>query len=292
MSFGRSAITKSASLPEEKRENVIMELKRGIRVFRLPRGSEEVKIKRHWLSQAEDGKWEPRFGYNPLDKRRSVPITVARWSPASNRWEGDNANWRHNPIDRWIQTLSEAERQGKYPQEMFYLNVIDLTPVRIDDSGDFHYPDDAMKYPTAPATAKKGVVGKMRILPGSSGDPNGKSLYANLIRLAKGALNDDGEPLDIYDYEIRLVQTGQGKDTNRGFNMGAVRPIAAEYAGLPLFNFETWPTVWPNAAIEELMEGAEYADIISKYNLKVYPDVVDAEAAVVKSSPQSDEELF
>jgi hypothetical protein len=269
---------------------VILEVKRGIRVLRLPQGSEEVKIKRHWMSQNEDGTWEPRFGYNPMDKRRSVPVTVARWNPDTSRWEGDNANWRQNPIDRWIATLSEEDRRTKYAQELFYLNVIDLTPVRIDTDGEIHYPDDTMKYPTAPATAKKGVVGKMRILSGSSGDPNGKSMYANLTRLAKGALDEDGESLSIYDYDIRLMVTGQGRDSVKSFNMGAVRPLAEEYAGLPKFDFRTWPPIWPNAAIEELMNGGDYSSVIDTYNLKVYPDLEGASAAV--SSGNEEEEEF
>jgi hypothetical protein len=37
------------------------------------------------------------------------------------------------------------------------------------------------------------------------------------------------------------------------------------------------------------MEGAEYTDIIGKYNLKVYPDLVGAEVPVAASG---DEELF
>lgn len=294
MSFGRSAVTKSSAVSEERRENVILELKPGIRVFRLPQGSEEVKIKRHWLSQTEDGTWEPRFGYNPADKRRSVPVTVARWNPDTSRWEGDNSNWRNNPIDRWIATLSEEDRRTKYAQELFYLNVVDLTPVRIDTDGEVHYPDETMKYPTAPATAKKAVLGKMRILSGSSGDPTGKSMYANLARLAKGALNDDGEPLSIYDYEIRLMSSGRGRDSVKSFNMGAVRPLAEEYAKLPKFDFKTWPPIWPNAAIEELMNGAEYTDIITKYNLKIYPDLETVTAAAVGGNDNDgeDEELF
>lgn len=292
MSFGRSALTKSASTSEERRENVILELKRGIRVLRLPAGSEEVKIKRHWMSQNDDGTWEPRFGYNPADKRRSVPVTVARWNPDTGRWEGDNSNWRNNPIDRWISTLSEEDRRTKYAAEFFYLNVIDLTPVRVDTDGEIHYPDETMKYPTAPATAKKSVVGKMRILSGSSGDPAGKSMYANLTRLAKGALNDEGEVVSIYDYDIRLMMTGQGRDSVKSFNMGAIRPLAEEYASLPKFDFSTWPPIWPNAAIEELMNGAEYADIISKYNIKIYPDLETVAAGAAATDDGEDEELF
>lgn len=289
MGFGRSAVTKVATnAPEERREQIIWDMKRGIKVFRLPVGSEEVKIKRHWLSQNPDGTWEPRFGYNPLDKRRSVPITVARWDPVVNRWVGSVPNWRANPIDRLINALDKADQDGKYAQEVFYLNVLDLTPVRIESDGTIHYPDDKMKYPEASGSSERRVLGKMRILAGSSGDPDGKSLYANLIRLAKSALNDDGEPLSIYDYEIRLVTTGQGKETNRSFNMGAVRDTPAEYASIPMYDFSTWPCIWPNDAVEELMAGGEYPEVVDKYNIKLYPDVVGVAAVAEEES----EELF
>lgn len=291
MGFGRSANTKLTPATQENRDNIFLDIKRGIRAFRLPHGSEEVKIKRHWLALNPDGTWEPKFIYNPNDKRRSVPITVARWNADSGRWDGDERNWRNNPIDKWVAAQGEdgVDTDKMYAQELFYLNVLDLTPVRVTEDGVIHYPDEGMKYSAAAANGKKSVSGTIKILSGSSGDPNGKSLYANLIRLAKSALNDEGEPIDIYDFEIRLVTTGQGKETNRSFNMGAVRPMPAEYKSLQVFDFSNWPQIWPNEAISSLMEGQDYAEVLTEYGIKLYPELTKSKAQA--RSVSSDEDV-
>jgi hypothetical protein len=227
--------------------------------------------------------------YNPNDKRRAIPITVARWNAEQGRWDGDQRNWRRNPIDDWVQSQGGdgVDIDKMYAQELFYLNVLDLTPVRITDDGVVHYPDEGMKYPAAAANGKRSVSGTMKILTGSSGDPSGKSMYANLVRLAKSALNDDGDPIDIYDFEIRLVTTGQGKETNRSFNMGAVRPIPKEYKSMPMFDFSNWPQIWPNDAISSLMEGQDYSEVLTEYNIKLYPEPMK-----VEPSKESNENLF
>lgn len=293
MGFGRSANTKVTQVNQENRESMFLDIKRGIRTFRLPVGSEEVKVKRHWLALNPDGTWEPKFVYNPNDKRRSVPITVARWNADEGAWEGSTRNWRRNPIDEWVSAQGEngVDTDKMYAQELFYLNVIDLTPVRIADDGTVYYPDESMKYPQAAATARKSVAGSMKILSGSSGDPNGKSMYANLIRLAKSALNDDGERIDVYDFEIRLVTTGQGKETNRSFNMGAVRPVPKEYKSLPMYNLKNWPQVWPNEAIKSLMDGTDYLDVVNEYRINLYPQVMEV-SQPSRTGGDPEEELF
>lgn len=285
MGFGRSANTKLTQTAQENRESIFLDIKRGIRTFRLPQGAEEVKVKRHWLALNTDGTWEPKFIYNPNDKRRSIPITVARWNADMGRWDGAERNWRRNPIDEWVTSQGEGgvDTDKMYAQELFYLNVLDLTPVRVTDDGTIHYPDEGMKYPAAAVNGKKVVSGTMKILTGSSGDPNGKSLYANLVRLAKSALNDDGDPIDIYDFEIRLVTTGQGKDTNRSFNMGAVRPMPKDYKSVPMYDFSSWPQIWPSDAISSLMQGQDYTEVLNEYGLKLYPELLKAPAQAVNS---------
>lgn len=289
MGFGRSAHTKLTPQNQENREQMFLDISRGIRTFRLPKGSEEVKVKRHWLALNPDGTWEPKFGYNPNDKRRSVPVTVARWNPENNRWEGAERNWRNNQVDKWVGTLEGVDTDKMYASELFYLNVLDLSQVRITDDGTVYYPDETMKFPAVAANGRKAVAGNIKLLSGSSGDPDGKSLYANLIRLAKSALNDEGEPIDIYDFEIRLVTTGQGKETNRSFNMGAVRPMPKEYESIPMYDLSNWPPVWPNEAIADLMGGADYAETISQYNINLYPPVVGKDT---KPSSSQEEDLF
>ena len=292
MGFGRSANTKSTAPTnsDTRSDSIFLDTKQGIRTFRIPVGTEEVKIKRHWLCLNSDGTWEPKFVYNPNDKRRSIPVTVAKWNADSGKWEGSDRNWRNNPVDRWVAALdsSDTDISKMYAQEIFYLNVIDLTPVRKSPDGKVFYPDESMKYATEAATFPKVIAGDVKLLSGSSSDPGGKSLYANLIRLSKSALNDEGDPISIYDFEIRLVTTGQGKNTNRSFNMGAVRGMPKEYSSLKVFDFSSWPSVWSNDAIQELMEGSDYLAVVEKYGIELTPKLVD----VVKPVKSSGEDLF
>lgn len=291
MGFGRSANTKTANSgnSENRGESIFLDTKRGIRTFRIPSGTEEVKIKRHWLSLNPDGTWEPKFVYNATDKRRSIPVTVARWNADSNRWEGAERNWRLNPVDKWVATLDGVDVSKMYAQEIFYLNVLDLTSVRKGADGTIFYPDENMKYPAEAASLPKAIAGEVKLLSGSSSEPTGKSLYANLIRLAKSALNDEGDSISIYDFEIRLVTTGMGKETNRSFNMGTIRPMPSEYKSLKVYDLVKWPQVWPNEAIADLMQGADYVETITRYNINLIPASVESNTS---AQPSSDEELF
>lgn len=294
MAFGRTAKAKvatSAGNAENRTGSIFMDTKQGMRVFRLPHGSEEVRVKRYWLAQNPDGKWEPKFGGpNPNDKRRSIPVVVARmeFDPKRNeaRWVGSDRNWRNNPVDRWVQTLEGVDTKQFYAKEEFFLNVIDLTPSRKGADGTVYYPIERGRYPAEAANLPQFIPGDIKLLAGSSGDPSGKSMLANLTRLANNALNDDGEPVDIYDFEIRLVVEGQKLSKTYTFNMGAIRPLPEEYRGLKMYDLSNWPQVWPNAAIEEMMEGAGYLDTIEKYNIRLTPEISEVAA------PANGEELF
>jgi hypothetical protein len=290
MAFGSSAKTKNTDTTmNENRENPFLDVRNGIRIFQLPAGTEEVRVKRHWVALNDNGTCEPKFGFNPNDKRKAFPVVVAYFSAASEKWIGaTSSNWRNNPIDNWVKTLEAEEQKGKYAQEIFHLSVVDLTQVMVGSDGTICYPNETMKYLNAPKDAKKIVSGKPRILTGSAGDPSGKSLYANLIRLANTALNDEGEPLSIYDYQIRLVITGSGKETNRNFNMGKVAPLAEEYASLPVYDVMSMCRPWPNEAIQALLDGeTTYADALKEYSIVTYPALVPNVQSVDES-----EELF
>lgn len=282
--FGRSANTKKNTDSADKNTagNIFLNTKNGIRVFRVPHGQEEIRVKRHWLALNDDGSYEPKFGYSEGDKRRAVPVIVAVWNPDEDRWVGDSKNWRNNPIDRWVAGLDEADREKKYAQDVFFLNVLDLTKIIVGEDGTECYPDENMKY-AAKGTPK--VNGVIKILTGSSGEPDGKSLYAHLLRTAKSALDDDGEVISIYGYELRLVTSGKGKDTNRGFNMGAVRPMPKEYENLPVYDLAAMCKPWPNDAIQALMDGADYNEVVKQYGIVLYPPLITVEK-------ENEEELF
>lgn len=290
MAFGSSANTNSGSQTFDKTDvsEVFLNTKEGIRVFRIMPGADEVKIKRQWLALNTDGTWEPFWKFNPADKRRKTTVIVAYWDTDLNKWVGDESYWRNNPIDQFVASLDEEDREGKFAQERFYLNILDITPVKQGKDG-IVYPDTSFQYPGVSADVAKSPVGKVRILEGSSGELErenkktgkieaGKSMYAILMRATRGVLNQDGDPVTPYEYDMRLTTTGSGIGTVYEFRpSGDPKPLAPEYAALPIYDLKSWLKPYPNAAIDDLMSGRDYNEVIKEYSIQLFPKLIEDE---------------
>ena len=279
MPFGASAKTKkpksaTSNTESAKSKTQWFNLQPGIRVFRLPEGSQEVKIKRYWLAQDADTKrWIPSFGYNPADKRLRRPVTVARHDPIEDAWIGDHANWYDNPVNAWIDSLPEDERKGMFPQERFYLNVIDLTNVKIAPDGKVYYPNARYEYPDAPKDSTRRKHGIMTIFDGTSGDSGSDTLYGKLHRAIVHAVNEDMEPLQPHEFELRAIITQEQKRLY-DISIGAISDLDPEYAALDMYELESWTKPWPNDALYDLLEyGKEYMDVVQEYDISLYPTV-------------------
>jgi hypothetical protein len=273
MAFGNSAKKASQNTAQDSNsQNVFLPLTAGTRVIRVQPGAEEIRFKRHWVAQEQDGTWIPAPGYNPKDTRPKKPVTVAVFDPNRGSFIGESLKWRDNPIDRWI----TANNIDSYAQEQFVLSVLDRTMVRKDAEGKAHWPNINNEYPEIEGLAAKAQHNTPMILGGSSGDPDGKSLYAGLIRLLKTTIGADGEILSIYDFDIKIVTSGTGKNTQRDVRDDArsVGTLPEHLATMPQYDIAAWLKPWPNDAISALFAGKEYNEVIAEYNIVQFPKLV------------------
>jgi hypothetical protein len=286
MAFGQSAKT-----PAPKREaktqanqNIFMDVKRGLRVFRLI--GDEIRVKQHWLAKEQDGKWVPSF-YIKGDKRERKPVNVAVFDPDMGNhgvWIGSNDDWRDNPIGKYIDAIDDEELQKKlFAREVFYINALDRTPVKILDDETIVYPDPKNKYPAGTEHIVAKPHNKLLIMQGSSGrvrddngDITGDHMYARMLRCVEsGEIDPDTSILlPPHTYDIRLITTGEGTSTNRDFTITPNRD-EIDWSKYQMYDLTTWPTIWPADALQALMDGsAEYMELVKQYNIKLYPDQI------------------
>jgi hypothetical protein len=279
--FGQAA---KAQKPTNKSDNVnaktmFMDTKRGIRIFRIV--GAEVRVKQFWLARNPDNNWVPKFGYSASDKRIAIPVTISVFDPS----RGEDGSWVgnawDNPITRYLDTLEldEEERKKLYAKESVFIPVLDRTPVKTD--GDVvAYPDPQMKYPEAMKAIVAKVSNAPKVLQLSSGkvrDENGdivgKHGYANLLRVVESGEVDPvtGDLLSPYLYDIRVKTTGTGMETERAFSATANRDVlnVSHY-----YDVCNWQRPLQEEALDNLLNGAEWKDVVERYNVKMYPDLV------------------
>ena len=305
MAFGKSAKTAKAKFTAQNKDNtdnnIFLNMRTpGSRLLRVPhgKGTDEVKFLRHWIAMNEDGTWEPSF-YDPSDRRPKKPVTIARWNHVTENWDSSGTSWDDNPIDAWIRTLDAEDRKGKRVQERFYLNVIDRTRIVKASDGKIVYPDAVGKFPAEYADQIPTQHNRVLILDGSSSNPdeNLDTTYADIYVTLTTTANEEGTICHPSEYDLFLIISEginpktKKKKTNYKFTPRAVSTLPEELANLQVFDLDTYPMVWPNAAIEELFSGADYMETVKKYNIKLYPDLVDN----VHTAPvaiEEDEALF
>lgn len=288
MAFGDSA-KKNASAKKEFKptENVFLDIKRGTRIFRVL--GDELRYKVIWVAKESDGTWIPKFGYNPSDRREARPITVSVYNHSTDEWDGDAYN---NPLMQWVNDNfdEDAQKDGKmYPKEQFYVNVMDRTPVKID-AETVYYPDPKNQFPENLKGIPAKVLNAIKILQGSSGkvrdedgDVVGKHLYADLLRVVEGGeVNPDtGNLLMPHEYDIRLVTTGTGKETERKFSITANREVL-DLSEVKIYDLRGWLKPYPTEFMREILLGADFNESLKNYKIKLYPDLVPYSGATTE----------
>ena len=288
MGFGSSAKKpKTQGQSTNTSTTHFMNIKRGIRTFRILPNTDEIRIKQHWLALEGSGQWVPSFGYNRADKRDKRPITVAVFDPFDGEygtWNGDSDNWYNNPINKWVDDadVDDETREKMYAKELFYLNVLNRTLVKTD--GDvIHYPDPSNKYPSGTDSIVPKSLNRVEVMQGSSGkvrDPKtgdlvGKHLYAGLVGTIEGDEIDpvSGQRLTPDMYDIRLKTTGIDKETERNFSITANRDVI-NWNTYKAYDLKSWVKPWPDAAIQDLLDGAKYLEVVKTYNIMLFPEQV------------------
>jgi hypothetical protein len=256
MAFGRIPDNrKEASTEDRTFEPVFFDHKSGIREFRV-RGN-AVQVKRHW------------FEVNVNGKKSGRPFVVAvlrdgEWIG----WEGNN--FYANPINEYANTLPEDQQKKLWPATRFFVNVLDRTPVIIV-GGVVHYPDKSEKYTVA---GNPSPHNKVLVMEGSDGKDGGKHLRQSMEDVLIGARNyKTGERIkSIFDTDLRMIITGTGTDTKRPLSIGFDQdPLPEELMNIPLWDLEGWIKPWNYNALDELVSGADYNEVVKRYNVQLFP---------------------
>lgn len=260
MAFGSIPNNKKESTDETRTfEPVFFDHKQGMRIFRI-RG-DAVQVKRHW------------FEVNVNGKRSGRPFIVAVFK--DGEWQGWNGiNPYINPINAYAQTLSEEAQKKLWMATRFYINVLDRTPVIIQD-GVVHYPDKAEKYDVR---GNPEPHNKVLVMEGSDGKDDGKHLRQGIEDALVGARNyKTGERIEsLNDTDLRMMIIGSGTDTKRPVSLGFDQePLPEELMNIPLWDIQSWAVPWNYDALEELVNGADYNDVVKRYNVQLFPKRVE-----------------
>ena len=269
MAFGQSKTQKPVF---EKSESAFLDLKEGDRFIRVPQMSTEIRVKRFWIAKNSDNTWELKFGFTKGDSRPTLPVNVQRYDAVNEEWDG---NWS-NPFSDWIkENYSEDEQKGKYAREEFLLNVIDLTPVRFDGDGKVYY-TTPNGWPKEVANAVNTPHNRMRILQASSGNIGGKHFYNKLLSVAEGTTDEEGNPIPLHTYNVKISTTGTGLDTVRDcqptFNR---KPLTDELLALPMYDVWEFTRLWPNDALIEVLNVGNAEQIQKDLGIPRFPKLVE-----------------
>jgi hypothetical protein len=283
MGFGKAAKQNKPTGSNVDTAQLFMNIKTGTRIFRLV--GDEVRVRKFWLAKDTDG-WRPRFGFNPNDKRPAIPVIIGVFDPSVGEYgEWSKGTWE-NPITDFLDGLGleEEERKGMYAKESFYVNVLDRTMIKVD--GDtIVYPDTKNQFPANLKSIVAKPANAIRILEGSSGKCRdddgeivGKSMYSNLLRVVEGGEvdPDTGNILTPDQYDIRMVVSGKGIDTNRALSITANRDVI-DFSQYQVYDLESWLRPLPFEAQDALLNGAEWKDVIEEYNVTMYPSLIGGE---------------
>jgi hypothetical protein len=244
-------------------------LTEGTRIIRIL--GDEVQVKRLW------------FEVNELDKKTQAirkakkPFTVAVFD--GDRFVGDKGmSFYTNPLSAWYEEqyavgeISEEHYKKLYPQTRFFVNVFDRTPVILDEQHNPVYPDKHGKYRIAGTPVPHN---KVLILEGSAGKQGGKHLLQQMITVGENLRSfTTGQSISLMESDLRIITTGSNITTTRVVMPDANQsPIPREQIA-EQFDLVSWLVPFPYDGLQELVEGAEYTDVVARYNVQLYPKKV------------------
>lgn len=284
MPFGKSAkpvAPKTATTGESR--DIFFDTKQGQREFRIVPGADEVRMRSLFFAHEPDGTWVPTFNYDPKDRRAKKPIVVAVYNADSESWEY-GGEWGNNPIDLYIESLdlSDEEKKKMYAKEKFILCVLDRTKVKTLADGTLCYPDTRGKFVAGTESIVAQRINKIKILQGSSGTPKdedgnfkGKHLYRALLETVDGQLDEEGNPRDPTTYDLRLLTSGKDLDTQRTFSVVPGVPEDIDWSEYKLLDLQSWCRPWDFEAIQQFMDGGDYAELMRAQGITMYPNEID-----------------
>lgn len=221
-------------------------------------------------------------------------------------WQGEG-RWK-NPFWAMANETDKGSDERKALKEYFLINVVDKTPVLFDDKGYPVYPDEKGKFCInalgnkldTPLTGEPQPLNQIRILQGTSGrtDPPGKHFFQQFVNMI-GTVEDEDDAkkvFQLHEFDISINVHGAGKSTSRSANsMMNRKPLPDSLVYAPRYDLAAWAKPWPNDAISDLLDGADYFETMKKYEIQQYPQlkavrpeaVEEQEQAVAEPAPRA-----
>lgn len=163
---------------------------------------------------------------------------------------------------------------AKRAQRRFFINVFDRTPV-VKVEHYVIYPDPERKYykgfkdNRTPVDGKPAPNNAIVILEGSLGGE--KSLMAEILSLRGDVQDSDGNVLPLTAFDIELTTRGEKLDKVTKAYAGINRePLPQDVLTAPRYDLRSYARPWPKDAVLALLDGADYDETISKYNISVF----------------------
>jgi len=242
----------------------------------------------------------------PLKKGKTVlqhsvpaeefPFLAAWWqvmvngSPAPRRIILDINNRWNNPLWQHIQAnYTKTDKEWSAIKQMFAANVYDMSQVCQNVKGWYFYDSTGKGQYDLSAYGPNGKVvtkaedlpssdaepfalNQVRILEGSYGPTNGKSLFAAISGLHLDVEDPDGLVRSLTEFPIKLKTSGKGIDTTRAVsNFPSFGDLPLEVAQLPRYDLSSWLKPWPDAMVQALLDGEDYNEMLKEYNIQMYP---------------------
>lgn len=235
---------------------------------------QEVGFLYAWWEVMVNGAKKPRRLILELDERK-------RWT---------NPLWLHIK-----ENFEKGSPQWSSIKTAFALNVLDKSQVFVDNGRVWYrsesgfnlmpYGDkgkieqDKEKLPKVSADEVGTPLMQIRILEGSYGsvNPPGKHLFQQLYNLATEVEDGDGMIRSLTEFDVKLTTT-TGKtyqDTSRSMvNLSKFEATPMEYELMPRYDLVSWLKPWPDQAIKDLIDGADYDTVIKDYSITTQPKLM------------------
>lgn len=214
-----------------------------------------------WLNVMIDGSIKPRR-------------VILDWR---NPW--DNPYWRlvADPTEK-----GSPERKAQ--RQKFAINVVDLTPVITDENDRYVYPDENGVYRLSAqgkfvdvADGKPAPLRKVRILEQSAGNKGGKHFLQQLISAVAGLEDGNMEQRQPHEVDLLIKIEGIDVDTTRSLRPTAnFNPLPDELIYAPRYDLEAWTRPWPDDAVEALINGADFNEVVEQWNITLFPELKEA----------------
>ncbi len=136
-------------------------------------------------------------------------------------------------------------------------------------------------------------LNKIRIFEGSYGKPGGRHLFAQFDTLVNTVEDGNGLLRNLGEFNLRLFTTGSDMNTSRSIrnlNNYSLLPTEANFGNR--YDLETWTKPWPDDAVQRIIDGEDYVEIIAEYNLAQFPQLFDHTDDPIAVVADDEEGLF